>query len=65
LVSVPLDAKTVLGTRANWNKLIELDSDLVEVVSDRENRDHPMTPMMILTGYSGSDEPTKMVNINV
>ena len=49
-VSVPLVAKTVFGTRANWKRLIELLNDFVEVVSDLANIVHPMMPMMIFTG---------------
>ena len=49
-VSVPLVAKTVFGTRANWNRLIELLRDLVEVVNERANIVQPMMPMMIFTG---------------
>jgi hypothetical protein len=52
-VSVPLVAKTVFGTRANWKRLIELLNDLVEVVSDLANIVQPMMPMMIFTGYNG------------
>jgi len=49
-VSVPLVAKTVFGTRANWKRLIELLRDFVEVVNDLANMDHPMTPRIIFTG---------------
>ena len=49
-VSVPLVAKTVFGTRANWNKLIELLSEEVEVVKEREKRDQPIIPTNNLTG---------------
>jgi hypothetical protein len=64
-VSVPLVANTVFGTRANWNRLIELLNDFVEVVSDLANIDQPMTPMTIFTGYKGSDDPTRIVKMNV
>jgi len=65
LVMAPLVAKTVLGTLANWNKLIELLSDFVEEVSDLAKRDQPMIPVISFTGYNGSDEPTKMVKMKV
>ena len=65
LVRVPLVAKTVFGTRANWNKLIELESDFAEVVNERANKVHPMMPTTILTGYIGSLDPTKMVKMKV
>jgi len=49
LVNVPLVAKTVFGTRANWKRLMELLRDLVEVVKERENNVHPMIPMTTFT----------------
>jgi pyridoxal/pyridoxine/pyridoxamine kinase len=64
-VSVPLVAKTVFGTRANWKRLIELLNDFVEVVSDLANIDHPIMPRMIFTGYRGSEDPTRIVKMKV
>ena len=65
LVRVPLVANTVFGTRANWKRLMELDSDLAEVVNERANKVQPMIPMMIFTGYIGSLDPTRMVKMKV
>ena len=64
-VSVPLVAKTVFGTRANWNRLMELLKDLAEVVSDLANIVQPIIPTTIFTGYNGSEEPTRIVKIKV
>ena len=57
----PLVANTLLGTRANWNKLTEFVNDFAELVTEREKRLQPMTPSTTFAAYSGSLDPTNIV----